>query len=57
MIFGQPHQRRMAPKRHQPEPAPVEQLMAQAQTALRDGRATSVRAAHAMTDSYAALAG
>jgi hypothetical protein len=33
----------------------VEQLMAQAQTALRDGRATSVRTAQAMMDSYAAL--
>jgi hypothetical protein len=34
----------------------VEQLMAQAQTALRKGRATGVRAAQAMLDSYAALA-
>ncbi len=33
----------------------VEQLMQQAQTALRDGRATGVRAAQAMMDSYAAL--
>ena len=33
----------------------VEQLMAQAQTALREGRATSLRAAQAMMDSYAAL--
>src|SRR5213593_2979667 len=33
----------------------VEQLMAQAQTALREGRATSVRTAQAMMDSYAAL--
>jgi hypothetical protein len=33
----------------------VEQLMAQAQTALRAGRATSVRTAQAMMDSYAAL--
>ena len=33
----------------------VEQLMAQAQAALRDGRATSVRTAQAMMDSYAAL--
>jgi hypothetical protein len=33
----------------------VEQLMAQAQTALRDGRASGVRAAQAMMDSYAAL--
>ena len=33
----------------------VEQLLAQAQTALRDGRATGVRAAQAMLDSYAAL--
>jgi len=36
--------------------ATVEQLMAQAQTALRSGRATGVRAAQAMLDSYAALA-
>ena len=35
--------------------ASVEQLMAQAQTALRDGRATGLRAAQAMMDSYAAL--
>ena len=35
--------------------ATVEQLMAQAQTALRDGRATGVRTAQAMMDSYAAL--
>ena len=34
----------------------VEQLMAQAQTALRNGRATGVRTAQAMMDSYAALA-
>ena len=33
----------------------VEQLMEQARTALRDGRATSMRAAQAMMDSYAAL--
>ncbi len=33
----------------------VEQLMQQAQTALRDGRASGVRAAQAMMDSYAAL--
>jgi hypothetical protein len=33
----------------------VEELMAHAQTALRDSRATSVRAAQAMMDSYAAL--
>ncbi len=33
----------------------VEQLMEQARTALRDGRATGVRAAQAMMDSYAAL--
>lgn len=33
----------------------VEQLMQQAQTALRDGRAGGVRAAQAMMDSYAAL--
>jgi len=33
----------------------VEQLVAQAQTALRDGRATSVRTAQAMMNSYAAL--
>ena len=33
----------------------VEQLMDQARTALRDGRATSIRAAQAMMDSYAAL--
>jgi len=32
-----------------------EQLMAQAQTALREGRATGVRAAQAMMDSYSAL--
>jgi len=34
----------------------VEQLVAQAQTALRDSRASSLRAAQAMLDSYAALA-
>ena len=34
----------------------VEQLMAQAQTMLRDGRASGMRAAQAMLDSYAALA-
>ena len=33
----------------------VEQLMAQAQTALRKGRASGVRAAQAMMDSYSAL--
>lgn len=33
----------------------VEQLMAQAQTALRDGRAMGVRTAQALMDSYAAL--
>ena len=33
----------------------VEQLMERAHTALRDGRATGVRAAQAMMDSYAAL--
>lgn len=33
----------------------VEQLMDQARTALRDGRATSIRAAQAMMDSYSAL--
>ena len=33
----------------------VEQLVAQAQTSLRDGRATGVRAAQAMLDGYAAL--
>lgn len=33
----------------------VEQLMEQARTALRDGRATGMRAAQAMLDSYAAL--
>jgi uncharacterized protein DUF6781 len=33
----------------------VEQLMAQAQTALRDGRATGMRTAQVMMDSYAAL--
>lgn len=33
----------------------VEQLMSQAQTALRDGRAASMRSAQAMLDSYAAL--
>jgi hypothetical protein len=35
--------------------AAVEQLMAQAQTALREGRATGMRAAQAMLDSYSAL--
>ena len=35
--------------------ATVEQMMSQAQTALRDGRAVGVRAAQAMMDSYAAL--
>jgi ElaB/YqjD/DUF883 family membrane-anchored ribosome-binding protein len=34
----------------------VEQLMAQAQTMLRDGRASGMRAAQAMLDSYSALA-
>jgi len=34
----------------------VESLVAQAQTALRQGRATSMRAAQAMLDSYAAMA-
>ena len=34
----------------------VEQLMGQAQTMLRDGRASGMRAAQAMLDSYAALA-
>lgn len=34
----------------------VEQLLAQAKTALLDGRATGMRAAQAMLDSYAALA-
>jgi hypothetical protein len=33
----------------------VEQLLAQAQAALRDGRANGVHAARAMMDSYAAL--
>jgi hypothetical protein len=33
----------------------VEQLVAQAQTALRDGRAATAKAAQAMMDSYAAL--
>lgn len=33
----------------------VEQLMSQAQTAMRDGRAASMRNAKAMMDSYAAL--
>jgi hypothetical protein len=33
----------------------VEQLMAQAQTALRKGRATSMRASQALMDSYAAM--
>jgi len=33
----------------------VEQLMAQAQTALREGRATGMRTAQTMLDSYAAL--
>src|SRR6185436_18341376 len=35
--------------------AVVEQVMEQARTALRDGRASSMRAAQAMLDSYAAL--
>ena len=35
--------------------AAVEQLMGQAQTALREGRASSMRAAQAMLDSYTAL--
>lgn len=35
--------------------AVVEQLMSQAQTALREGRASSMRAAQAMLDSYTAL--
>jgi hypothetical protein len=35
--------------------AVVEQLMEQAKSALRDGRASSMRAAQAMLDSYAAL--
>jgi hypothetical protein len=35
--------------------AVVEQMMEQAQTALRKGRATGMRAAQAMLDSYAAL--
>ncbi|MEO7008944.1 MAG: DUF6781 family protein [Caldimonas sp.] len=35
--------------------AAVEQLMAQAQTSLREGRATGMRAAQAMLDSYSAL--
>ena len=35
--------------------AAVEQLMAQAQSALREGRATGTRAAQAMLDSYSAL--
>jgi ElaB/YqjD/DUF883 family membrane-anchored ribosome-binding protein len=34
----------------------VEQLMSQAQTMLRDGRASGMRAAQAMLDNYAALA-
>src|SRR6187402_1923130 len=34
----------------------VEQLMGQAQTMLRDGRASGMRAAQAMLDNYAALA-
>jgi len=33
----------------------VEQLMAQAQTALRQGRATSLRASQALMDSYSAM--
>jgi len=33
----------------------VEQLMAQAQTALRQGRATSLRATQALMDSYSAM--
>jgi len=33
----------------------VEQVMEQARTALRDGRASGMRAAQAMLDSYAAL--
>lgn len=35
--------------------ATVEQLLSQAQTALRDNRASSLRAAQAMMDSYASL--
>ena len=35
--------------------AAVEQLMSQAQSAMREGRATGMRAAQAMMDSYAAL--
>ena len=35
--------------------AAVEQVMSQAQSALREGRATGMRAAQAMLDSYAAL--
>ena len=35
--------------------AAVEQVMGQAQNALREGRATGMRAAQAMLDSYAAL--
>jgi hypothetical protein len=35
--------------------ASVEQLMAQAQTAIRDGRAASLRSAQALMESYAAL--
>ena len=35
--------------------AVVEQMMAQAQTALRQGRASGMRAAQAMLDSYTAL--
>ena len=33
----------------------VEQMLAQAQTALRDGRAISLKAAQAMMDSYSTL--
>ena len=33
----------------------VEQLLAQAQTAMRDGRAAGMRTAQAMLDGYAAL--
>ena len=33
----------------------VEQLMAQTQTALRDGRAATAKTAQAMLDGYAAL--
>lgn len=36
--------------------ASIEEMLAQAQTAMRDGRATGLRAAQALMESYAALA-